>query len=60
MRNLIKPVLLLKKTFLLATKSDQIPSFEEAGSSPGELWISNDRDDQLGQKSKPKNPHSFQ
>ena len=24
-----------KKTFLLATKSDQIPSFEEAGSSPG-------------------------
>ena len=25
----------------------------------GELWISSDGDDQMGQKSKPKNPYSF-
>ena len=26
----------------------------------GELWISSDGDDQMGKKSKPKNPYSFQ
>ena len=35
-------------------------ALKRLAAAQGELWISNDGDDQLGQKSKPKNPHSFQ
>ena len=35
-------------------------ALKRRATAQGKLWISSDRDDQMGQKSKPKNPYSFQ
>ena len=35
-------------------------ALKRLAAAQGELWILNDGDDQMGQKSKPKNPHSYQ
>ena len=60
MRNLIKPVLLLKKHSCFLQNQIKFQALKRLAAAQGEVWISSDGDDQMGQKSKPKNPYSFQ